>query len=128
MSTLAIVLIVVAGVLLLLLLAGLLAIRRRERLLVEERARHIAAADHALEAARAADRGWDRAAMDGVARAAIAERRPGFSFVELHLILVDDRPGVEEDRAHFLAVGGGEEVSVVLTRHHGGDWIAGEVG
>ena len=31
-------------------------------------------------------------------------------------MLVDDRPGINEDRAHFLASGNGEEVRVVLAR------------
>ena len=63
------------------------------------------AADQALEQARAADRGWDRDTMEATARAAIESARPGWRLRRLHLVLVDDRPGIEEDRAHFMAVG-----------------------
>jgi hypothetical protein len=126
MSALAVVLIVIGAVLLLFLAAGLVASRRREQLLGEDSARRVAAADHALETARAADRGWDREVMDRVARAAISDQRPGFSYDELQLILVDDRPGVAEDRAHFLAAGAEGEVRVVLTRRDG-DWVADQV-
>ena len=45
----------------------------------------------------------------------------------LHLVLVDDNPGVAEDRAHFVAVGeGGQEARVVLGRQDG-DWVAESV-
>jgi type II secretory pathway pseudopilin PulG len=127
MSTLAIVLISVAAVVLLLVLAGVVATQRRERLLREERARRVAAADQALESARAVDKGWDRSLIEIAARQALASRRPDFSYEVLHLVLVDDRPGVTEDRAHFLAVGSGGEVRVVLTRRAAG-WTADEVG
>lgn len=106
-------------------LGGLVVARRR----VESSAytEHVAAADHALEAARAADRGWDRAVMDEAARQAASAARPGFDARELHLVLVDDRPGVVDDRAHFVAIGAdGAEVRVVLTREQGGAWVADE--
>jgi hypothetical protein len=45
----------------------------------------------------------------------------------LDLVLVDDRPGVAEDRAHFVAAGGGEDVRVILARRDDG-WIAEHVG
>ena len=41
----------------------------------------------------------------------------------MHLVLVDDRPGVEEDRAHMLAMGDGGQARVVLTRDPQGEWI-----
>lgn len=89
--------------------------------MLEER---IADADQALEQARANDRGWDRALLETAAQRALAEERPDFGDVEtMHLVLVDDRPGVEEDRAHMIAVGRGREARVVLTRDSGGDWI-----
>ena len=43
--------------------------------------------------------------MERAAREAVAEARPGSDY-ELYLVLVDDRPGVEEDRAQFMAVAG----------------------
>lgn len=126
MSTLAIILIAAALVVAGLLLAATVAVRRREREAEPEYARHLAAADHALEAARASDRGWDRAVMEDVARAALNEHRPDWDFRSLDLVLVDDRPGVVEDRAHFEATDGDRRVVVVLERGDAG-WKAGEV-
>ncbi len=126
MSTLAIVLTIAAVVVLALLIAGTVVMRRRMESGQADYARHLAAADHALEAARASDRGWDRPVMEDVVRTALGEHRPGWSFRSLDLVLVDDRPGVHEDRAHFTASDGDEEVLVVLTRGEAG-WTAGEV-
>ncbi|HEX2070090.1 MAG TPA: hypothetical protein VHF90_00385 [Thermoleophilaceae bacterium] len=126
MSTLALILIVAAVVVIGLLVAGSLAVRRRTERDREAYREHLAAADHALEAARASDRGWDRSVMEDVARAALNEHRPGWDFRSLDLVLVDDRPGVEEDCAHFEASDGDARVLVVLTRGETG-WTAGEV-
>jgi hypothetical protein len=126
MSTLAVILIAAAIVVVLLLVAGALVVRRRMEREQPDYARHLAAADQALEAARASDRGWDREVMEDVARAALNERQPGWDFRSLDLVLVDDRPGVDEDRAHFQASDGGRDVVVVLTRGEAG-WTAGEV-
>ncbi len=83
----------------------------------------MAAADQALEQARAEDRGWDRELMEEAARAALEAAHPGRSFERLDLVLVDDRPGVTEDRAHFEAWDGEESVRVVLSRGEAG-WAA----
>ena len=127
MSTLAIVLIVVAVLVALLLIGGTVAARRRAVSHADEYRTHLAAADQALEAARAADRGWDRPVMEDVARAALNERRPGWSFRTLDLVLVDDRPGVVEDRAQFVASDGDEQIDVVLARGDSG-WTVERVG
>ena len=119
MSTLAIILIVIGAVLVLLFVAGALVARRRTE---GDYAEHVAQADHALEAARAADRGWDRELLERTARTALERERPGWTY-ELHLVLVDDRPGVVDDRAHLVAVGDGDEAHLVLTRQAGGDWM-----
>ena len=120
MSVLAIVLIVVAAIFLVLFLGGLIAaLRRRDR---PEWAQDVAAADQALEQARAADRGWDRDMIESVARGAIEEQRPDFEVRSLELVLVDDRPGVEEDRAHLLGTGAGGSMRVVLARDATGAW------
>jgi hypothetical protein len=126
MSTLAVVLIVAALVVVGLLIAATLAVRKRMEQSQPDYERHLAAADHALEAARASDRGWDRAVMEDVVRAALNEHRPGWDFRSLDLVLVDDRPGVHEDRAQFEASDGDERVHVVLSRGEAG-WTAGEV-
>jgi cell division protein FtsL len=123
MSVLAIVLIVVGALLLLLFIGGLVAARRRARLREPDRAATLAAADRALEQARAADKGWERVLLEEAARKILAEERPGWHYDRLDLVLVDDRPGVVEDTAHFLAAGADDEVRIVLTRQNGG-WLA----
>lgn len=122
-----IILIVVAVVLLVFFVGGLLGARRRDEKNAPAYARHLAEADHALEQARAADRGWDREVMEDVARAALAREHPGSTFEDLNLVLVDDRPGVDQDRAHFEASDGGRQVTVVLGRDESG-WSAEQVG
>jgi hypothetical protein len=102
---------------------GLLGARKRDRKVAPDYERHLAEADRALEAARAADRGWDRSGMERVAYEALARAHPGVTFERLQLVLVDDRPGVTEDRAQFDATGDGRRVGVVLTRGDAG-WSA----
>ncbi len=114
-------------VLVLLFVGGLVASRRRAEKNAPAYARHLAEADHALEQARAADRGWDRQVMEDVARAALARQHPDRTFENLNLVLVDDRPGVDQDRAHFEASDGGEQITVVLGRDESG-WAAERVG
>jgi hypothetical protein len=121
MSVLAIVLIVLVALVLLFFVGGLIYSRRR--LNDPQLEEHITNADQALEAARASDRGWDRVVMEEAARRALTEERPDFGAGELHLVLVDDRPGVEEDRAHMLAMGGDGQARVILTRNPEGEWI-----
>ena len=124
MSTLAIVLIAFGAVVLLFFVLGFLGARARDRqpgrLLGGPRARRRRRA----RAGRRLDRGWQREAMENAARSALSESRPGWTYEDLHLVLVDDRPGIEEDRAHFVAVGeGGDEARVVLARQ-GDRWVA----
>ena len=76
MDTWEIVLLVVVGVLVLLFVGGLAGnarMRARGEASLDEK---IAAADHALAAARAEDRGWDPALLEAAARAAFAARHP----------------------------------------------------
>jgi hypothetical protein len=123
MSALAIVVVVVAVVVLLLVAGGLLAARRRRDLQEPDYARRVAEADQALERARAVDRGWDREVMEQAARRACSEARPGWTYDVLRLVLVDDRPGADDDRAHFVASGSDGEARVVLARR-GDHWAA----
>ena len=120
MSTLGIILIALAVLALLLLVGGLAGARRRDRLQAPTLDRNIADADRALEQARAADRGWDRAALEAACRKALEAERPDLRFERLDLVLVDDRPGVEEDRAHFVASGSEGQARIVLTRRSEG--------
>ncbi len=127
MSTLAIVLIVIGAVVLLLLLLGFLGAQARDRRQAGSWEAHVRGADAALAQAAASDRGWQRDLMENAARAALSESRPGWTYGDLHLILVDDKPGVEEDRAHFVAVAeGGDEARVVLSRQ-GDRWVADSI-
>jgi Flp pilus assembly protein TadB len=126
-STFAIVLIAVGAVLALLLALGFLGARARDRRQAGSWAQHVAEADSALAQARASDRGWERSLMEQAARSALEQQRPGWPFGDLHLVLVDDRPGIDQDRAHFVAVGdGGDEARVVLSRQ-GDGWAAERV-
>ncbi|MEA2350680.1 MAG: hypothetical protein QOG86_1621 [Thermoleophilaceae bacterium] len=125
MSAVAIVLIVVGAVLLILFLGGLIAARRRAaRPEVEQ---HIRAADRALEQARASDRGWDRELMARAAGDAIGEARPDYEWETIELVLVDDRPGVAEDRAELVASGPHGPMRAFLARREGGDWFVERV-
>ena len=124
MSTLAIILIALGVVVLIALVLGILGIRARDRRQAPTFEGEVRAADAALAQAAALDRGWHRGTMEDAARAALSESRPEWSYGPLLLVLVDDRPGVEEDRAHFLAVGdSGDETRVVLFRQ-GDRWVA----
>jgi hypothetical protein len=126
-STLAIVLIVVFVVVDTALLLGFLGVRARSRRQAGSYAEHVAAADAALEQARASDRGWHRDVMEQAARKGLESQRAGWTYTNLHLVLVDDRPGQDEDRAHFVAVDeSGKEVRVILART-GDHWAAESV-
>lgn len=116
MSTLTIILIVVAVVLIALFIGGLAAARARDRELAPQYDEHLREADHALERARAQDRGWEPSLLEGAVREALSQSHAGTEFDDLVLVLVDDRPGVHEDRAHYEAHAGDQRVRVVLTR------------
>ncbi len=126
MSTLAIVLIALGVVIVLFFIGGLLAVRSRARREAATFTEHVRAADVALEQARALDRGWHRDTMEAVARDAVAQARPGWSYEDLHLVLVDDRPGTAEDRAHFVAMAPDDQLRVILARE-GDEWVLAEV-
>jgi hypothetical protein len=126
-STLAIILIAVGILVIVVFVGGLAAVRRRDRSHAAQYQRHLAEADQALEQARAEDKGWDRAVMEAAVQRALQEQRPGFRAERLDLVLVDDRPGVTEDRAHFVAGAGEEELRIVLARGEAG-WAPESVG
>lgn len=124
MSVLAIVLIVLGVLALVFFVGGSVVGRRRGR--SPDFSRHLREAERALEAALAADRGWDPAVLERTALAALAEQRPGFEPDDCHLVFVEDKPGVKEDRARFVAVAGDEQVTVSLVRDEQG-WSADRV-
>ena len=127
MTVLATILIVLGVLVLLVFVGGLVAARRRARQTAPAYARHLSEADQALEQARASDRGWDREVMEDIVRQALAREHPGATFDRLDLVLVDDRPGVTEDRAHFEATSADRRVPVILSRGESG-WVAERVG
>lgn len=119
MSTLTIVVLLVILVVVVLLVTGLMANRRQEQRGAAHWREHVLEADDALERARAADKGWDKTLLDQAARDYLDEARPGWAYDDLHLVLVDDREGVAEDRAHLVATGPNGEARVVLARREG---------
>jgi hypothetical protein len=93
--------------------------RRRAAQDADLRAR-IEAADAELAAARAQDKGWERATIEAAARAAVAST----DVAALHLVQVVDRPGTDADQAVFRVVGAdGTESTVTLGRRDGA-WVA----
>jgi hypothetical protein len=126
LSTLGIIFIVIGVLVVLFAIGGSIAVVKRSRAQDATFAQHVEAADSMLEQARALDKGWHRDTMEDAAKAALAESRPGWTYYDLHLVLVDDRPGVNEDRAHFMAVGSDGHARVILARE-GDRWVAERV-
>jgi hypothetical protein len=125
-TTFEIIAVAVVVVVALFFVLGLAGVRARERRQEPTFADHVRAADKALEQARALDKGWHRETMEAAARAAVGESRPGWPFEELQLVLVDDKPGTEADRAHFVAIGADGHARVILARE-GDRWVVLEV-
>jgi len=123
MGTGLIVVIAVIGGFALLFLVGLAGNARFLRLRGGSLSDRIAEADAALAAARAEDRGWDRALLDQAARVAVEARHPGSAVAELDLVQVVDRPGTDQDEALMrVRHAGGEED--ILLRRTGDSWAA----
>jgi hypothetical protein len=125
-NALEIILLALAVLILLVFVGGLVGARRRDQHLAADFEQRVRDADRQLQHARASDRGWDKDVMEEACRGALREQRPEFDYDGLHLVLVDDRPGVDEDRAHFVAHGSGGEARLVLSRK-GGHWGAESV-
>jgi hypothetical protein len=118
MDTALLIVLVIAALVVLLLVGGYIASRRH----TENWAEHVAEAEGALERAFATDKGWDRELLHGAARDALGSHRPGWEYTDVHLVMVDDRPGVDQDQAQLVAVGEDGEARVVLAREPGGGW------
>ncbi len=125
MSTLAIILIVIGAVVLVSLVLGVLGARARDRRLAVTWMRHVAEADAALEQARAEDKrlapGGDGAWLPAPPW---RSRGPAGPSTTCCLVLVEDRPGIEEDRAHFVALHGDDEETRVVLARQGDRWVA----
>jgi hypothetical protein len=122
-----ILLLAIVALIVLLAVGGAVVARRREASTRAEFQRQVAAADNALAAARAEDRGWDPAALEAAARAAFAVRQPGAEIHRLTLVQVVDRPGIEEDRAVFRVETPAGDALVALGRE-GGEWVPEDLG
>jgi hypothetical protein len=118
MGTLEIILLVVVAVVVLLAVGGYLANARRRGAERSDLLDRAAQADQHLAAAHAEDKGWERSGLEAAAREAYAAVH-GDQPRQLTLVAVVDKPGTEEDEAHFDADGR----EVVLTRR-GGSWAA----
>ncbi|MDP9344544.1 MAG: hypothetical protein M3P44_02280 [Actinomycetota bacterium] len=123
MSALAILILIVVLILAVLVAGGLIASARRARAEGPELRERLQEADRHLAAARADDRGWERATMEIAVRQAFAQRSP-VEPRELLLLQVLDRPGTDDDEAVFRVVtdAGAEDVRLV---RRAGDWVAG---
>jgi hypothetical protein len=126
MSLLAIIVVVVVVLAIVFFIGGYIVVKRRNEAREPDLRRRIASADRALQAALAADRGWDRTLLEEAARAGLARERPDFHYDSLHIVLVDDRPGTDEDRAELAAVGEEGTVRVAVVRR-GEQWVADSV-
>lgn len=122
MSVVVIVAAAILAVLVVLFVGGIVAARRRAVRDEGEYGRHLQEADRALERARATDKGWDRDLMEDAARRALAAELPDWSYDSLDLVLVDDPPGITEDRAHFVARGEGRDQGLILARRDDAGW------
>jgi MinD-like ATPase involved in chromosome partitioning or flagellar assembly len=65
--------------------------------------------------------------MEEAARLALQQALPEFRYDHLDLVLVDDKPGIEGDRAEFLASGADAVVRIRVIRRDG-VWVAELIG
>jgi type II secretory pathway pseudopilin PulG len=123
-SVVLVVVLVVLGVLLLLAILGAAMASRRNALGAIAFEQSLAAVDRELAAAVAADRGWERGALEASARDAFSERRPDTRIAELQLVQIVDEPGTDQDLAVFrVTATGGAESTLTLGRRDGA-WYA----
>ena len=123
MSTIAVIVIVFVVLVVLLIVGGVIANGRRARSLEDETRSAARDADQVLAQARASDRGWERGVLEAAAREAFAARSPA-EVLELLLVKVVDRPGMEEDQALFRVVTDAGSEEILLVRDAGGAWGA----
>lgn len=124
MSVVFLVVLVVLGVLLLLAIIGAAMASRRNALGAIAFEQSLATVDRQLATAVAADRGWERGALDASARRAFAERRPDARIAELELVQIVDEPGTDQDLAVFLVVADNGAASRLTLGRRDGAWYA----
>jgi hypothetical protein len=122
-STIAVIVIVFVVLVVLLIVGGLIANGRRARSQEDETRSAARDADQVLAQARASDRGWERGVLEAAAREAFAARSPA-EVLELLLVKVVDRPGMEEDQALFRVVTDAGSEEILLVRDASGAWGA----
>lgn len=107
----------------LLAVGGAIATARRTEASSAELRAQLRAADEALAAAHAEDKGWERSNLEAAAREAYVATYGEAEVHELHLVQVVDRPGTDEDQAVFRVVTDRGEHTLVLGRRDGA-WVA----
>lgn len=117
MTTLGVILIVLGVLLAVLFVGGVLAAGRHQRAQEGHLRQQLEEANSELALAHAQDKGWDRATLEAAARSAAGGRVD-----QLDLVLVQDRPGTDEDRAVFRVLSAGRETQLVLGRRDGA-WV-----
>ena len=121
-SVLGIILIVLLVLIVVLAVGGYMAMTRRTQSHEPELVAELKAAEQALAAAHASDKGWDPSLLDAAARSAAAERFPNAPIDALQLVQVLDRPGTDADQAVFrVRTADGDEHRITLGRT-GGVW------
>lgn len=126
MSTLATVVVAIVAVLLLLALGGMVANARRRRALEPRLEASLDEVNRRLAEAHAADKGWERGALEAAAQRAFGELRPGEEVREHVLVQVVDRPGTEEDKAVFR-VRSDAGVAYLTMGRRDGAWVGESV-
>ena len=109
--------------LILLAIGGWIATTRRTQSRAADLHAQLRAADAALAAAHAEDKGWERGRLEEAARQAFSSRYADEQLEALHLVQVVDRPGTDADEAVFRAVTDRGERTLVLGRRDGA-WVA----
>ena len=107
----------------LLAIGGYVATRRRTEATAADLHAQVRAADAALAAAHAEDKGWERGGLEQAARDAYRSTYGDDDVRELHLVQVVDRPGTDQDQAVFRVVTDRGERTLVLGRRDGA-WVA----
>jgi uncharacterized protein involved in copper resistance len=119
-----VIVVVVVAIVVLLAVGGAISARRRMEASSAGFTDHLDRANVELATAHAADRGWDPEALERAAGAALRERHPEVGEVQLTLVEVVDRPGIEEDVARYRAQApDGSEVLLTMVRRSG-SWVA----
>ncbi len=121
-SVLGIILLVLLALVVVLAVGGYMVATRRAKSHEPELVAELKAAERALAAAHASDKGWDPALLDAAARSAAAERFGNAPIDALQLVQVLDRPGTDADQAVFrVQTADGDEHRITLGRT-GGVW------